>query len=68
MATQLDRLLADHESPAERARNALRRVFMDPDLYPALVHEIATELCAAEQFMLKGALAAIREGFAGDNR
>ena len=27
--TQLDQLLADHESPVERARNALPRVFMD---------------------------------------
>jgi hypothetical protein len=49
-----DRLIADHVSPVDRARAALHRACLDPDEYAGLVREIAKQIGAAEQAILKG--------------
>ncbi len=59
----VDKLLAERTSPVDRARAALHRAAFDPDVYPGLVRHIAKEICEAEQAMLKGSLAIIRETF-----
>ena len=53
----VDRLIAEHVSPMDRANAALRRVFLDPGAFPGLVREIAREICEAETAMLQGAKA-----------
>ncbi len=59
----VETVLAEHRSVVDRARDAIRRAGMDPRDMPGLVHEIGGEIAAAEQAMLKGSVAIIRETF-----
>ncbi len=61
----VEKVLAEHRSVVDRARDAIRRAGMDPRDMPTLVREIGKEIATAESAMLKGTLAIVRETFGG---